>query len=166
MSSMQPAHFLIIFVIVLATFLLRRRLQENLFDGKPSAARRRWEWIGAPFALVWMGSMIALAHAIAQGSFSRLYLVLGVVGCALAGVAHIWWMYRWQKEADELVRKIETEALALGLGLGVLGIVALDQLTSAGIMRPPGSSTPGVRIMMPVILGYVFARVFVYQRYR
>lgn len=96
---------------------------------------------------------------------SPLKVEIGIGVVALSGLALVWWVYRWLIKADEMIRKVETEAIALGLGLGLVGFIAWNQLVhaGAGFSSSIGSSNGP---LMPFLAGYVVSRVIVYLRYR
>lgn len=54
---------------------------------------------------------------------------------ALLGCALIWSCYRWLKERDELLRRIEVEALALSFGLLAVSALAASQLRATGVVE-------------------------------
>lgn len=143
-------------IAVVSQFLRKRLFHVN-------EAQFRWGWLVlAPIALIWLGSL----YAIERASFTSPLVVeirIGVV--ALSGLALVWSASHWVFRADEMMRKIETEAIALGLGLGLVGFIAWNQLLHAGAgFSDSIESSNGP--LMPFLAGYLVARVIVYLRYR
>ncbi len=164
---MQPIYWFLLVGITLVTFSLRKLLPLRLIDVEKSKAQRRWEWVGTPIVLLWGIAATSVGNGILKGSFTNhLYLALNVAAVAVLGIFWVWWKYRWLTEADELIRKIETEALALGFGLSMVGLVAADQLGRAGIGFDTSIWIPGMGYVLLVFLGNGIGRVIVYLRYQ
>lgn len=165
---MTSIHWVIIGAVLLVTVMLQVHVERNFFAGGSISAQRKALWIANALGGVWAFSELALGRAIRNGTLSEpIELVPAIAVVALLGAAFVWGIYRWILKSDELVRRMETEAMALGLGLGIVGIVAADQLGSAGIgLFAGGEADPSARLLFPVIIGYVIARIYVYKRYK
>lgn len=163
---MQAGHWAIMGVIVLVTLVLGHSMQKRFFHGGPNAAQRRWELIGVPVSIVWVASLMYVENAIEKGSLhSKDQLMIGIAVAALSGVAIVWWMYNWLRKADEMIRRVEIEAMALSLGLGMVGSIVASQLGHIGI-GPFKSLGSGTGQLMPFFMAYGISRVIVYMRYR
>lgn len=146
-------------IAVLGGFLRRRLFHVN-------ESQQRWGWVLLPVLLVWAHSLTYVSKAIENARFSTpLHVATGIGVVVLSGVALLWCVYHWVRKADEMIRRAETESMALGLGLGLVSFIALNQLAHAGF--------PVSRLLEPVsapvkpfFLGFVLARVIVYLRYR
>jgi hypothetical protein len=159
---------MIVLGVVIAISAAQKYLRRGHFAERSTPAQRKIEWVSGIWGGSWVLSQIALTTATRTGAISEPFkLKLAIAVVALIGLAYVWTVYRWVLKCDELIRRIETEALALGLGLGVIGIVAADQLGSAGIgLFASPAMDPGTRFLLPIFLGYGIARFYVYQRYR
>lgn len=163
---MQAGHWIIMGLIVLTTLVAGHFVQKRFFHGGPNTAQRRWEWIGVPISLVWVASLIYVGKTIEKGDVDpRLPLEIGIAVAALFGVASVWWMYHWLRKADEMIRRVEIEAMALCLGLGMVASIAFNQLGQAEI-GPFGDFGAGTAQLMPFFMAYGISRVIVYLRYR
>src|SRR5678815_1993414 len=146
---MQAGHWIIVGLVALATLVLGHFLQKRFFHGGPNAAQRRWEWIGAPISLTWVASLIYVGKTIEDSKLHpRLPLGLAIALAAFCGVASVWWTYHWLRKADEMIRRVEIEAMALCLGLGVVASIAANQLGQAGI-GPFNQFRAGTGQLMP-----------------
>jgi hypothetical protein len=96
------------------------------------ARNRTNQWRAAAWSLAWGVTFLALVYAIARGWLptgwpaAAATLVPTVLGTVTA-LAHL----KFLREADELRRKIELEALAIAFGAGVVGGMALWTLSLA-----------------------------------
>lgn len=150
---------LLALIAVLSDFLRRRLFHVN-------EAQQRWGGVLIPIMFIWVLSLTFVVKAIEDASFtSPVHVEIGIGVVALSGLAFVWSMYHWLSKADEMIRRVETEALALGLGLGLVGFLVLNQLILSGhklsrILEPDSAS------IKPFVIGYVLARFIIYLRYR
>lgn len=114
-------------------------------------ARRALWWL-----LAWAVSFVAVSFGLKEawmsGSVARYAAVsLSIVIGLVAVLAYV----RLVREADELQRKIQLEAMALGFGGAFLGNFALALLQHAGLSVDPGDQflVAVVFYMIGVILG-------------
>lgn len=85
------------------------------------------------WSLVWMSSWVAVTLALTSGWLApgAPGIVAAVVSSSLGiGTALAYW--RFLREADEVLRRIELEALALAFGVGVVGGLAYWLLERSG----------------------------------
>jgi hypothetical protein len=85
------------------------------------------------WSLVWMSSWVAVTLALTSGwlASGAPGIVAAVVSSSLGiGTALAYW--RFLREADEVLRRIELEALALAFGVGVVGGLAYWLLERSG----------------------------------
>ena len=96
---------------------------DNILSGFcPSSPRdRRNQWRITLWSLVWALSFVAVTLGIKKEWLSFGAALAGVAGTALLGIATLLAYRRFLREADELQRKIEVEALALAFGVGLVG---------------------------------------------
>jgi hypothetical protein len=165
---MMAGEWIIVLAVVVVFVALGRYLRPPFLQIKSTDAQRRWEWTGGLIPLVWVLAQMALGDAILDRKIAnKPKLVLGVLVVAVLGLASIWSMYRWLRLADEFIRKVEIEALALGLGFCTVGIIAMDALGHAGIgYLSHANVEPGGRFLIFMFFGYGLGRVVVYSRYR
>jgi hypothetical protein len=119
-------------------------------------ARRAW-WIAI---LLWIGSFVVFTFA---HSTETLPTGLGYGAAAsnvVLGAAAVWAYLRLLRRADELERKIQVEALALGFGAGAVGMMAYRLFERAG--APPVDVNDALLVML---LGYVVGLVLARRRY-
>jgi hypothetical protein len=90
---------------------------------------RKNQWRMTAWSLLWAAAFLAVVYAIVRGWLpagwpaAAATLVPTVLG-AVTALAHL----RFLREADELRRKIELDALAIAFGAGVVGGLALWML--------------------------------------
>lgn len=163
---MQVSQWLILAGVFVITMMGSFYVQKRFFHGGPNAAQRRWEWIGVPLTICWGATMTYVGRSIERDHFNDLLPPwIAIPAVCLLGVSLIWWMYMWLRKADEMIRRVEIEAMALGLGLCFVGFVTADQLglTGKAFFK---SMEPGTRVLMPFFMAYGLSRVIVYLRYR
>jgi hypothetical protein len=68
---------------------------------------------------------------------------------------------RFLREADELVRKIELEGLAIGFGVGVLFLLGYQLLEQVGLPEISAHKTAAV-----MLFAWLFGQVIARRRYR
>ncbi|MCH9648666.1 MAG: hypothetical protein K0U98_10535 [Deltaproteobacteria bacterium] len=110
-------------------------------------------WMGS-FLAIFFGSRWELLHS------PGVALVLALVSTAL-GVKTILAYRHFLSEADELRRKIELDALALGFGVGVVGSFSYFLLERTGWVTEQG--LPIVLILM--MLAHIAGKVLGQRRY-
>jgi uncharacterized membrane protein YdcZ (DUF606 family) len=138
-----------------------RWLKKRRFAGWDQLeAQKQWDWYGGLAGMIYVAALIA-ANVIV-GRSNEVYVVIGVTSAGFIGCAALWVHGRWLQAADELVRKIETEAYALAFGLTFVGIIASEQLVSAGIIVDRGLW--GVARVM--LFSFLIARFIGYKKYR
>ena len=87
---------------------------------------------------VWMATFVAADKAEAYewytaGSLSLLAIAIN----AVIGLTVIVTYMRFLKELDEMQQKIQLNALALAMGIGLVGSVSYSLMVSAGIVAAP-----------------------------
>jgi hypothetical protein len=81
--------------------------------------------------LSWVGANIAIKEGWATSSF--LAALLALVPTVL-GIVMMFAFWKFVREADELQRKIQLEALAIGFGAGLVGGYTAHLLSRGGIL--------------------------------
>jgi hypothetical protein len=151
---------LLLLLIAIAQDCLRKRLFHV------NEAQHRWGGVLVPILLIWGISLTFVSRAIDKAYFnSPLPVGIGIGVAAASGVAGVWAMYRFVLKADEMIRRIETEALALGLGLGIVAFLVLNQLVHAGY-EIFGILEPASAPIKPFLFSFVLGRFIVYLKYR
>ncbi len=123
---------------------------------------RRFELRVAVWTLLWTAVWVTVLAGFNKGT-----LTLGATGYfAIAmtialGVATILSFIRLLKESDELQRKINLEALAFSVGVGVVGGLTYELLAEAGVVDPDGLSF----IIVAMMLSYCGAVIVGHLRY-
>lgn len=86
---------------------------------------RRNQFRMAWWVLAWSAGWVGATYGIRNDWFTQDYLVwivVAIIGCL--GLAMLQAYRRYLREADEMLRKIEVDALAVALGVGMVGGVA------------------------------------------
>ena len=106
-------------------------------------------WVGATFLIdrvLATGGAIALATALAPN-------ILGIVAIR----AYI----KFLREAEELHRKVQTDALAIGFGVGMISMVGLELLGDVGLINPDPSAA-----LIFMAVAYSLGVTLGWRRYR
>ena len=119
-----------------------------------STARRTWLlWL-----LLWAGSFfgLTLLHETSGVPAAGFGYAAAVANAAL-GAAAVWTYVRFLRRADELERKVQVEALALGFGVGAVGMLAYRLLERAGA-PPIDVADPLLAMLAGYVVGIMLAR--------
>lgn len=101
-----------------------------------TAADRRNSWRAIGWLFVWMVSFLSVAFAIRTEALpAGLWTYLAIAGSTVLGVVTVLAYVRFVRQADELQRKIQLEALALGFAGGFVAQFAFSLIERAGIME-------------------------------
>ena len=115
------------------------------------------------WSLLWVVSWLGTTLAIVNDWLpSGPPVVLLTAVSALIGVGMISAYRRFLRQADELRRKIELDALALAVGVGLVGGVAYELLSRAEMVA---GGRRFMVAMMLICLTYVMGVVFGIRRY-
>ena len=106
----------------------------------------------------WLGVNIGIKYEWMQASA---LIMVGVLITTLLGIGFIQVYRRFLREADELKRKIELEALAFSVGVGLVGGVSHSILVLAGIVHEWGFD---VTVML-ICLTYAVSVYLGHRRY-
>ena len=88
--------------------------------------------------IVWMATFVAADKAQAYEWYSAGSLPLVAIAInAVIGLIVIVTYLRFLKELDEMQQKIQLNALALAMGIGLVGSVSYSLLVSAGLVAAP-----------------------------
>jgi apolipoprotein N-acyltransferase len=101
----------------------------------PSRRQReqRAKWGSTVSSLLWALAMMGTTLLSKREGIPFAAVVAGVILTALAGVATIFAHLRYLRQADELRRQIELEALGLAFGIGVVGGMSWWLLVVSGV---------------------------------
>lgn len=100
----------------------------------PERDRRNRRRVDA-WALAWALSFVAVTFAITRDGLPAAWIRIALIAVTVALAVVTLLAYRhYLREADELRRRIELEALALAFGVGVIGGVTYWLLELAGIV--------------------------------
>lgn len=95
--------------------------------------RNSWRFTGWLFA--WMVGFVSVAYALRAGVLPvGLWTYLAIAGSTALGVVAVLAYVRFVREADELQRKIQLEALGLGVAGAFVAEFAFSLIERAGIM--------------------------------
>jgi hypothetical protein len=135
------------------------KIESNEFEARNAMRSARLViWI-----LAWVGTMILVDKAVLYGWLSSIYMLrAGIVINAALGLGVILSFLRYLREMDEMQRKIQTESLALGMGVALVGSFSYSLLTTAGIVTDPEVSD----ITLLMCLTYMGSVIVGQYRYR
>ena len=90
------------------------------------------------WSIVWVGSLILVDKAILYGwHTSQVISAGGVLLNAALGLCVIWTFLRYLRLMDEMQRKIQLQALAFAMGIGLVGSHSYSLLVTAGFVTDP-----------------------------
>ena len=123
---------------------------------------RRNQQTAVVWLFFWTVSWVAALIGIREGwvPAGALTMAVALLPTAL-GLAMILAYWKFLRHADELLRKIHLEALALGFGAGVVGAVAIHLLEETGAVG--ATDVTDVIVVMAVV--YVLSVVLGTRRY-
>jgi hypothetical protein len=108
-------------------------MQAQLADRSNRAARGRPAWRAWAFCLaLWLASFVAATIAFELDLLPTSAGVAVTIANGVLGVFAVASYFRLLRGADELERKIQVEALALGFGAGAVGMMAYRLAERAG----------------------------------
>ena len=87
------------------------------------------------WSLLWVGAFLVADAAIDRGWIEGAGVVMASIGTALVGLAWIVSYMRFLRHADELIRKIQLDAMALALGGCFVAGFTLILLGGAGLVQ-------------------------------
>lgn len=100
-----------------------------------TAADRRNSWRATGWLFVWAVSFVSVAFAIRTEALpTGLWTYLAIAGSTALGIVAVLAYVHFVRQADELQRKIQLEALALGFAGGFVAQFAFSLIERAGIM--------------------------------
>lgn len=112
--------------------------------------------------IVWMASYVLFAKAATNDWFSPPSIITaGIVINTLMGLGVIVTYMKFLKELDEMQQKIQLSALALAMGVGLVGSVSYSLLIKAGQVASPDISV----VIMLLGGGYMAGIVVGRSRY-
>ena len=136
-----------------------QRLKEIFLGVTPRDRRNGWRYAG--WAFLWMLSMMAVTLVLKRTGLSGpVAWAMTVVPIVLSFVVLRAYL-RFLREADELTRRIQFEAIAFGFGVGVLVHFAWFPLEQLGV---PELDRPGVMVIM--VLAYLVGMGIASRRYK
>ena len=107
--------------------------------------------------LIWMASFVAMDKAAENNWFGSQNMTLaGIVINILLGVGVVVTYMKFLEELDELQRKIQLTALALGMGVGLVGSVCYALLLASGQV-----SRPDIGVVIMLLSGGYMAGIIV-----
>jgi len=111
--------------------------------------------------LGWMVVFVATSYTLKSGVLGHGLLAwLAIVPSTALGLVAIMMFIRYLREADELLRKIQLEAIALGFGAGVLAT-----FTGSLVSRLLEKSLDGGDILLVMVAVYVLGVIVGTRRY-
>jgi hypothetical protein len=133
-------------------------MASDLLDVRSRSLEERSTWRVWLFCLaLWIGSFAALSAGFELAAVPpALGWALALANAAL-GVAAVWSYFRLLRRADELERKIQVEALALGFGAGAVAMMA-DRLAERAGAAPLDVNDALLVMLLAYAVGVVLAR--------
>ena len=140
-----------------------RSIEDNLSCSGPERDRLNQRRV-THRALAWAVGFVAVTAAIVHEWLPSAWITITAVAVsALLGFATLLAYRRFLREADELRRKIELEALALAFGVGVIGGLSYWLLEQSGL-APTDESL--MVVVVGMMLTHPVAVLLGYRRYR
>lgn len=102
-------------------------------------------------------SLLAAAWLLKGDYISVPFSWLVAIVPSILGVICMFMFLRFLREADEMMRKIELEGLALGFGVGVLFLIGYPLLEQVGL-PPISSQKTGAVMLFAWVFGHIVAR--------
>ncbi len=113
--------------------------------------RNQWKvlaWL-AMWTITWLAASLAIKSGwVSAGTPATIAALLPLVPGLLLLVA----FSKFLRQADELQRKIQLDALALGFGAGLIGTIAYQLLERAGVILETDVSD--IAVLMMVVYAY------------
>ena len=117
---------------------------------------RRNQRFALLWLFVWTLVWLAVSFGIEEGWLAdRALAMTAVVAATLFGMAMMLAYWRFISQADELHRKIQLDALALGFGTGVVGTITYRLLEDAGAVSPTDVADIAAIMMVAYAIGVV-----------
>ena len=111
---------------------------------------------------VWTLSWVFASIALKEGLLpTGLPAIAAILLTALLGVATMLAYWKFLSEADELLRKIQLDALAFGFGAGWVGAVTYQLLERAGIV----TSADSIDVVAIMAVVYALVAIIGQRRY-
>jgi len=131
-------------------------------DSLPAGSRKNHALIML-WLLAWVGTFVATSKAEAYGWFtSDLLSLLAIVANAGIGLGVIVTYMRFLKELDELQQKIQLNALALAMGIGLVGSFTYSLVVGARFVERPDTTVLIMLMSGAYSVGLIISRA----RYR
>ena len=87
---------------------------------------------------IWTGSMVLADKAELYGWYTQAWMPLaGIVINALLGMAMIFVFIGFLRQLDDLQRKIQFDALAIAMGVSLVGAFSYSLMTTSGFITDP-----------------------------
>ncbi len=128
--------------------------------GPLTAEDRRNQWVATGWLLVWQAMFVATVLLADRGTIGGLSLWAAVAATTAVGVATVLVYRRFILHADELMRKIQLDALAIGFGVGMVVAVTLEMVGSVAHL----DLTP-IHPMLGMVVSYAIAATVAQRRY-
>jgi hypothetical protein len=104
------------------------------------------------WSMIWTSSFVGVTLALKRGWLAGAPGIVAAVASASLGLGTALAYQRFLKEADEVQRKIELEALALAFGVGLIGGFAYWLLEYSGAV--PASKSELLYVLAAMCLTY------------
>lgn len=115
------------------------------------------------WCFLWMGTWLGVELAIDAGWLATgAPADAGAIAAALLGIGPFLAYRRFLREADELRRKIELEALAAAFGVGIVGGITYEFLESSTLV----GSADLAHVLVAMLMAYSVGVVVGIRRYR
>lgn len=152
---------------VIASLLAMRFLGKSIaqrLGTEPLPSQKSWLYLTNGLGLIWLVAAALLNRAmIAENVDDPALMIAAIVAVFALGIAKIWSVSRYIREADEFMRRVEIESLALAFGMAIIGSVAVWHLTVAGFLT---AAPPSDYFFLVVLPALILSRFTVLIRYR
>lgn len=135
--------------------------REQCKSGFGTATDRKNQKQFVYWAFLWAITLVAATWLLKNGHVTAPFSWLLAIIPTAFGVGGLLAYLRFLREADELVRKIELEGLAIGFGAGVLFIIGYQLLEQVGL---PVISAHKIGAVM--LFAWVFGQIIARRRYQ
>jgi len=138
----------------------RPGLWRHILDhsGSPADRRNQYRFLAATF--VWAIAFVAATRLLRDGLDGTGAWVIAVIPGVL-GVIAMWIYLKFLKEADEMIRRIQINGVAIGFAIGILVAVGYHPFQLAGA---PAIDTMDMFAVM--MFAWVAGQIIALRRYR
>lgn len=139
----------------------RKTWWESIRACSGTAADRRNQRRFAAWMLGWSVAIVGALRILRTSELGGVVVWLVALAPSLLALMALGAFLRFLREADELVRRIQMEGLAIGFGVGLIVAVGYAPFQVAG-----GAQIDALDAVVPMMLGWVAGQLIATWRYR